>query len=160
MVENEGLRTKLRAAAYDQSKVTDASHLIVITRRTDARENITRELIERTAATQNVRHSDLDGLKQMVQGGMERQTGDQVDAWIKAQTYLPLGVMIETAALMNIDTCPMEGFNPAEVDQILGLKEKNLTSSSILAIGHRGDDPAAKRPKVRRAFDEVVEFIK
>jgi len=160
VVENPEIRAKLRQAAYGQPKVTDAPYLIVITRRTDARENISRELIERTAATHGVQHSDLDALKQMVDGGISRQTEAEVDAWVRAQTYIPLGMMIETAALLGIDAGPMEGFNPAEVDKILGLKEKNLASTSMLALGHRGEDPYAKKPKVRRKFEDVVEFIK
>ncbi len=160
VVENPELRAKMREASYGQPKVTDAAYIIVVARRIDARQNIAQELIERTAKTHNVQHSDLDGLRQMVDGGMARQTEEQVDAWVKGQTYIPLGIMIETAALLGIDAGPMEGFNPVEVDKILGLKEKNLASTSMLALGHRGDDPAANRPKVRRHFDEVVEFIK
>ena len=160
VVENPEIRGKLREASYGQPKVTDAAYLIIITRRTDVRENITHELIERTAAAQKVQHSELDGLRQMVEGGIERRTEDEVDSWIKAQTYIALGMMIETAALLGVDAGPMEGFNAGEVDNILGLREKNLTTTTMLALGHRGEDPAAKRPKVRRAFDEVVEFLK
>lgn len=160
VVENPEVRAKLRAVSFDQTKVTDAPYLIVIARRTDARQNITPELIERTAKTHNVQHAELDGLKQMVEGGIKRHTDESLDSWVKSQTYIALGIMLETAALIGIDSCPMEGFMASEVDKILGLQEKNLASTSMLALGHRGEDPSAKRPKVRRAFDEVVEFIK
>jgi len=80
-------------------------------------------------------------------------------AWIKAQTYIALGMMIETASLLNIDNCPMEGFDPTQIDTILGLKEKNLATATILAIGYRGDDVYASKPKVRRAYDEAIEII-
>lgn len=160
VVENQELRQKLRAASYDQSKVTDAAYLIIITRRTDVRENIAKELIERTAEIQNVKTEDLDPLRQMAEGGIARMDDHALDAWAKAQTYIPLGMMIETAALMGIDAGPMEGFSNEQVDAILGLKEKNLASTTILTLGHRGDDSAAKRPKVRRKFEDVVEFIK
>lgn len=159
VIENPELRAKLREASYGQPKVTDAAYLIVIARRTDVRENIARELIERTAAVQNVEHNQLSGLREMVEGGIEQRTEEEVDSWIKSQTYIPLGMMVETAAMIGVDAGPMEGFNAAEVDKILGLKEKNLASTTMLALGHRGDDPAAKRPKVRRPFDEVVEFM-
>jgi nitroreductase len=53
----------------------------------------------------------------------------------------------------------MEGFDPIVVDEVLGLKEKNLKSLTMLALGYRGEDPTALRPKVRRSFDEVIEFI-
>jgi len=68
-------------------------------------------------------------------------------------------MMIETASLLGIDNGPMEGFDPAAVDELLGLKEKNLKSLTMLALGYRAEDPASLRPKVRREFDEVVEVL-
>jgi hypothetical protein len=53
----------------------------------------------------------------------------------------------------------MEGFSPEKFDEILNLKEKNLKSAAILAVGYRGDDATSTRPKVRRTYDEVVEVI-
>jgi nitroreductase len=67
--------------------------------------------------------------------------------------------MVETAALLGIDNCPMEGFDPEQIAQILGLSAKNLYPVAMIAFGYRGDDAFAKLPKVRRSFDEVVEFI-
>jgi nitroreductase len=160
VVESTELRQKLRAASYDQPKVTDAAYLIIIARRTDVRANIAKELIERTAEIQNVKPEDLDPLKQMAEGGIARMDDHALDAWAKAQTYIPLGIMIETAALMGIDAGPMEGFSNEQVDAILGLKEKNLASTTMLTLGYRGEDPAAKRLKVRRKFEDVVEFVK
>lgn len=160
VVENKELRQKLRAAGYDQSKITDASYLIIIARRTDVRQNIANELIERTADIQKVKHEDLGGLRQMAEGGISRHDDQSLDTWARSQTYIPFGIMIHTAALLGIDAGPMEGFNAEQVDEILGLKEKNLKSTTMLTLGHRGEDPAAERPKVRRKFEDVVEFIK
>ncbi len=160
VVSNPEIRAKIRAVSYDQTKVTDASHLIVVARRTDVRENIARELVERTAKTQGKDISELKGLEDMVTGAISYKAGDTVDAWAQAQTYIPLGMMIETSALLGIDTGPMEGFSGAEIDEILGLKEKNLATVTMLALGYRGDDEFADLPKTRRLFDEVVEFVK
>ncbi|MFA6077543.1 MAG: NAD(P)H-dependent oxidoreductase [Candidatus Paceibacterota bacterium] len=160
VVSNPEIRAKIRAVSYDQTKVTDASHLIVIARRTDVRENITRELVERTAKTQGKDISELKGLEDMVAGAISHKAGDAVDAWAQAQTYIPLGMMMETSALLGIDAGPMEGFSGAEIDEILGLKEKNLATVTMLALGYRGDDEFADLPKTRRSFDEVVEFVK
>ncbi len=160
VVENAEIRAKLREASYGQSKVTDASHLIVIARRTDAREKIVDELIERTAKTQGKDPSELAGLRQMVEGGISAKDDAQLDAWVRAQTYIPLGVMVETAALLGVDSGPMEGFDPAAVDAILGLADQHLTATTMLALGTRGDDHAASRPKVRRAFEEATAFVR
>lgn len=159
VIENPELRGKISEAAWGQPKVTQASHLIVIARRTDVRENITNELIERSSKTQGVAPEALNGLKEMVSGAIARRSDAELDVWVRNQAYIALGVMIETASLLGIDNGPMEGFDPAKVDEILGLKEKNLTSTTLLALGYRAES-SVLRPKVRRAFDEVVEFIK
>lgn len=159
VVNNPEIRAQLRAAGYDQSKFTDASHLIVLARRTDS-ENISNELIERTAAAQGKTAEDLAGLKQMVDGSIAFKTGTNTfDSWTAAQTYIALGIMVETAALMGIDSCPMEGFDAQKIDEILGLTDKKLATVTILALGYRGDDAYATLPKTRRNFDEVVEVI-
>lgn len=158
VVTNKDVRAKLREASYGQSKVTDAPYLIVIASRTNAH-RMAPERIARTAATFGVDPSALDGFKQMIEGGVASRDAAANLAWMKAQAYIPLGMMIETAALLGVDAGPMEGFDPSRVNEILGLDAQNLTAATMLALGYRGDDAAAARPKVRRAFDEVVQFV-
>ncbi|MEK7588989.1 MAG: NAD(P)H-dependent oxidoreductase [Patescibacteria group bacterium] len=151
---------ELRAKVGKQPKMTEASHLIVITYRTDIVENITKERIERTAKIQNQKIEDLDGLKKSIENTIQKKESEGIlESWIRSQSYIPLGIMIETASLLGIDNGPMEGFDPAHVDEVLGLKEKKLKSLTMIALGYRGEDPAALRPKVRREFDEVIEII-
>jgi len=160
VVKSPEIRAQLRAAAYDQTKVTDASHLIVIASRTDATALVP-ELIARTSKAQGKKPEELAGLKGMVDGTIARFAGNTaaLNGWLKLQSYIALGSMIETAALLGVDTCPMEGFDPAKVNEILGLSKKNLAVSTILAVGYRGDDPYAKLPKTRRSAGEVIEVI-
>ncbi|MBP7133916.1 NAD(P)H-dependent oxidoreductase [Patescibacteria group bacterium] len=160
VVENPALREKLRVAAYGQPKVTDAAVLIVFARRTDVREHIAQELLDRAAAQQHVSLESLEGLRNMAEGGIAAKNDVELQAWIRSQVYIPLGIMIQTASLLEIDNCPMEGFNPTAVDEILGLTAQNLASVCMLALGGRGADPAAARQKVRRPFEEVVQFLK
>lgn len=160
VIENAEIRQKIQAASYGQPKVSEASHLVVIARRTDAREKIVGERITRTAKIQNQEESSLDGFKQMLDGVIGSRDDAALDAWNARQAYIALGMMMETASLLGVDNAAMEGFDPSAVDEILGLKEKNLTSTVMLALGYRGEDASAERPKVRRDFDEVVEFVK
>ena len=160
VVENKDLREKIRAASYDQSKVTDASHLIVIAIRKD-HENMSKELIARAMKIQNKKEEDLTGLKQMADNFISSKDGaNKIYEWFLSQSYIPLGVMMETAALLKIDTCPMEGFDQNKIDEILGLGAKNLTAATILVVGYRGNDPYALLPKIRREENEVIEIIK
>lgn len=156
VVENPALRAKLREASYGQPKVTDASHLIVIATRTDV-SVLPDELISRAAVQEGVTPESLAGWRAMAEQAIARP--DAVE-WSRRQAYIPLGIMMTAASLLNVDTCPMEGFDTQKVDEVLGLKEKNLGSVFMLTIGYRGDDPAAKRHKVRRPFAEAVQVIK
>lgn len=159
IVHNPEIREKIKAASYNQTKVTDASHLIIIAQRTDA-QNLISETLTRTAKNQGKTEVELTGLRNMVEGAVNQfaQESDR-QAWLRAQTYIPLGMMIETAALLNIDAGPMEGFDRLAVDSILKLSEKNLTSATMLALGYRGNDPFADLPKTRQAPHEVFITI-
>jgi nitroreductase len=159
VVTDPEVRAKLREAAYGQPQVTDASHLIVITRRTDA-ENIAPELVARTAKAQGKEVSDLEGLSKMATGGiMGIPEGAVRDGWLAGQTYIPLGMMMTAASMLGVDNAAMGGFVNAKVDEILGLPEKHLASVSFMVLGYRGDDAYSKMPKVRRTIDEVVERV-
>lgn len=160
VVENKEVREKLKEAGYGQPKIAEASHLIVIARRTDLRENVANERIERTAKIYAADPSTLDGLRRMIEGTIAGKSDEVLNAWAIAQTYIPLGVMVETASLLGIDSAPMEGFVNEKFDEILGLKEKNLTATVLLALGYRGEDKYASMTKVRRDFADVVEFVK
>ncbi|MEI6510790.1 MAG: NAD(P)H-dependent oxidoreductase [Candidatus Uhrbacteria bacterium] len=159
VVENPELRAKLRAVSYGQTKVTDATHIVVMAARTDV-SALAGELVERTARIQGVDAASLDGLKNMVDGYVAGMSAEKALAYAREQTFIALGMMVETAALLGVDSCPMGGFDQAGVDALLGLSAQNLTACSMLAVGYRGDDETASRPKVRRAFDEVVEFVR
>ena len=160
VVQNKEIRQKLREAGDNQPKITEASHLIVLAYRTDIEASLAKERVDRTAKIQNQDPKDLEGLKTSLEKTVARKAKDgTLEAWVAHQAYIPLGIMLETAALLHIDAGPMEGFTPEKVDEVLGLKEKNLRSITMLALGYRGEDPASARPKVRRAFNEVIEFV-
>ncbi|HTH93064.1 MAG TPA: NAD(P)H-dependent oxidoreductase [Candidatus Paceibacterota bacterium] len=154
VVNNPEVRASLRAAGYDQAKITDASHLIVIAVRTDA-DHLPDELVARTAAAQGKQPEDLQGLKDMASGAIARRSSATA-AWLSAQTYIPLGVMVETASLLGVDNAPMEGFDVAKVNEILGLDAKNLSAVTMLALGYRAEEPW---PKARRQSSDVIEII-
>lgn len=156
VVRNSQLRKRLFDEASPQAKVIEASHFVVIARRTDVRKNITAERLTRTAEASGTSVESLGGLKDMINGFIKGLDDRQLDAWTTNQAYIPLGMMLETAALLGVDAGPMEGFNKEGFDKILGLTDHNLASVVAIGFGYRGDDPAAERPKVRRSLKDVV----
>ncbi len=156
VVNDPEMRAKIREAGYDQRKISEASHLVVIATRTDA-EAMPDERIARTVATSGLPESEFEGFRAMMVGAISARPAETRVWWLKAQTYIPLGIMIATASLLGIDTGPMEGFDTDAVDKLLGLREKNLTATTMLALGYRAEEP--KLPKVRREYGDVVEII-
>lgn len=157
VVNDPETRSKLFEASK-QPKVTDASHLIVLAYKTNI-EEIIKERLERTARIQNQKVEDLEKYKLFLENGTQNKKDLELEFWLKAQTYIPLGIMTQTASLLGIDNCPMEGFENEKVDEILNLKNQNLKSVTMLALGQRGIDPQSEKPKIRKSFEEVVTFI-
>jgi nitroreductase len=80
--------------------------------------------------------------------------------WAARQAYLALGNFMTSAALMGIDTCPMEGFEPEEYDKILDLSSKGLASVVCCAVGYRAaDDKCATQKKVRFPREHVIHIV-
>jgi nitroreductase len=151
VVENPEIRKQLG----QQPKMTEAPALIVITYRTDAQQLID-ENIARAAKTHDKTQEELQGFRDM-QEGSANSKGENVVWWLKSQVYLPLGIMLEAAALLGVDGGPMEGFDPENVAKVLQLPA-NRKVAAMLALGYRLEGPARK--KVRQSFDEAVVLVK
>jgi len=160
VVQDPETRAKLRAAGYNQAQITDASALFVFASLTNLDEAFGKKFIDLVAHTRSVDRASLEGLEQMVLGTLSSRTDDQKLAWSHKQTYIALGVLVSEAAELGIDAAPMEGFDAAQFDEILGLKEKGLTTSVIAAVGFRAeDDVYSKMIKVRRPKSELFIHV-
>ncbi|MYN29864.1 NAD(P)H-dependent oxidoreductase [Duganella levis] len=158
VVKNPDLRAKIREVAWGQAQVTDASHLLVFA----AWDNITPERIDAAFDyTNEVRGFVNEGWeayrKQLHAIIAARTEQANFDAAAR-QAYIGLGVALVAAAEQGVDSTPMEGFDPAAVDQILGLKERHLRSVVILPVGYRKADSdwLVNLKKVRRPHDKFV----
>jgi nitroreductase len=160
VVENPQARAGVRAGTFDQPKVTDASHLIVIARRRDTRENMVADRVARIALASGVDPATLADARTALAASLGSMDDETLDNWNARQAYLPFGFMMFAAALLGIDVGVAGIGDQAAVDAALDLPAKNLTANAVLAVGYRGDDAAALRPKVRRSFEDAVMFVK
>ncbi len=158
VISDAKLREKLKEAAWNQPQITDASQLIVLAARTDVNEKFVKDYVKRIADTRKISVESLKGYEEMMVGSMTQKINDNsIDNWAARQVYIALGMMLETAALKNIDACPMEGFDKAKFDEILNLKKDNLTSVVLMVVGYRAsDDHAAQYAKVRFDQKEII----
>jgi nitroreductase len=161
VVTNPELRQELLPHTWKQSQVVDASHLVVFAIRKDIQAADVDRFLERMSAVQKTPVENLAGFGNVVKGFIDRPPYPlDVNEWSKRQLYIALGEFMTAAAMMGIDTCPLEGFMPAEYDRVLGLTEKGYAATVLCAAGYRAaDDKSADRPKVRYETAEVVEYI-
>jgi nitroreductase len=156
VVENPELRKALRGAAYNQTQITDASHLVVLATLKEITPQVVDHFFERISAVRGVPVDALKDYKGMVQGSVTG-LGDRVQAWTQKQAYIVLGNLLTSAALLGIDACPMEGFDAAGFDKILGLDSTSYASVAVAALGYRAaDDAYASMKKVRFSAEELI----
>jgi nitroreductase len=156
-VKNPELREKLKAAAWGQTQITDASNLFIFAAKTNITESDADAFIVEVAAIRNIPVDSLTGYEDMIKGAITSRSSDELTAWATKQAYIGLGVLLSAAALENIDASPMEGFDSKQFDEILGLKELGLTTVVIAPVGYRSENDAyANLAKVRVSTDNLV----
>lgn len=160
IIENSDVRSKLRKASYDQSQITDASYLLVLANKSTFDESLVDNYIDKVIETRGVTKADVEGYSQMMKGALLGLPETQKNSWTANQTYIALGNLMTIAAEMEIDTCPMEGFDKSQYNEILGLNEKNLNAAVVLAIGYRSsEDQTQNYPKVRYSKERIITHI-
>ncbi len=160
VVKDENLRREIRKNAWNQEQVTDASHLIILCSLKKIDEEYIKNVVVQIAKSKGVPHQSLENYEQLIRGSVLSKTIYESSQWMKKQVYLALGMFLSACAQRGIDACPMEGFDPKKVDEILGLDAKGLESVVLCPIGYRSqDDRYSSLKKVRFERSEVfIEF--
>ena len=160
VIRSRELREAIREAAFNQAQITDGSHLLVFAAwddYTDARiDALAQQMSEERGASDKLQ-AYYDNLKaQYVPRDAEVNY-----AHAARQAYIALGFALAAAAELEVDSTPMEGFVPAKVDALLGLKERGLRSVVLLPLGvrHAAGDGLLPMPKVRRSKEDMVVEI-
>jgi nitroreductase len=161
IVTSAELKEKLKPFSWNQSQVTDCSHYVVFA----IQKNLTAEHVDRfVARTAELRGDPIDAIANyrnlMVNDVVDGARSFNVNEWSTRQVYIALGNFMTSAALLGVDTCPMEGIEPVNYDRVLGLPVKGLTTVVACAAGYRsGSDKYAGLAKVRFLKSEVLETL-
>jgi nitroreductase len=159
-IENKTIRERLREAAYGQPQLTEASHVFVFANFTSYGPDKVDAFIKLSAETNNLPEESSNAYRDMLNGMIGSMSQEQVSTWNSKQAYIALGALLSAAAEQQIDAAAMEGFDKAKFDEILGLKEKGLTSVCIGAVGYRSPEDANQfLKKVRKPMDQLFETI-
>jgi len=158
VVSNPELKEKIKSIAFGQSQITDSSHLLVFA----AWDNYTEERIRGVYAHANSERglpdsANADFVNQMVTI-FTSKTADESYQHAAKQSYIGFGLAIAQAAELKVDATPMEGFDPEALDELLGLKELGLRSTTILPLGYRdqNNDWLVNLKKVRSPLNEFA----
>jgi len=158
VVRDPEVRQKLVEHSWGQTQVAEASHVVVFTIKKNVDAAYVDHYIARMSEVQGTPIDVLQGFANVVKGFLDRMSPEEIDIWTAKQAYIALGQFMTTAALLNIDTCPMEGIIPAKYDEVLGLD--GYATKVVCPAGYRAaDDKSAARPKVRFPTEEVVQYI-
>ncbi len=160
VIRNPELRQQLVGHSWGQKQVSDASHLVVFAIKKHVDKEYIDRYIARMAEVQQVPVEALQGFEKVVKDFLDRMSPAEIDTWATRQTYIALGEFMTAAAMLGVDTCPLEGFIPAKYDEVLGLTAQGYASVVLCAAGYRAaDDKSANRAKVRFATEEMVQYV-
>ena len=157
VITNEALKAKLRPVCWDQIQITSCSHLVVVLAGIESvkpESGLPKKRFERREMPQEKLDFYLnlyaDHLKETL------SSDENIYAWTSKQTYIASANMMSAAAVLGIDSCPIEGLERDKVEEILGLDLSKFRVAMLLPFGYRINEQSKQ---LRLPFDEVVEFI-
>ena len=160
IVENPEIREQLKAAAYGQTQITDSSQLFIFANDLNAGPESVAAYIQNISETRGIPTEALGGFADMMNGVISNLSQEAKNIWTAKQTYIALGTLLAAAADLKIDATPMEGFNPAAFNEILGFDKLGLNASVIATVGYRHDeDDTQHYKKVRKSHEELFITI-
>lgn len=159
VITNQDIKNSLVAESWGQRQIADASHVVVFAVKHPLTAGDVRRFIERTSEIQGTPMEKLAGYEKMIVGFLDKPPYPlDIKEWASRQLYIALGNFMTSAALLGVDTCPMEGLNPSAYDKVLGLEGSGYHTVAACPAGYRADGcKYAALPKVRYHADDVID---
>ncbi|GET24806.1 NAD(P)H-dependent oxidoreductase [Prolixibacter sp. NT017] len=157
VISNKELKEKMKPIAWDQSQLTDASHVLVFAAWENYTEEKIKEVFSRTIKERGLPETAMDAYRERLWGMYSQMPEEWHFHHAAKQAYIAFGLAIAAAAEQKVDATPMEGFDAAAMDELLNLKEKGLRSVTILPLGYRDEnnDWLVNMKKVRTPKDQL-----
>ncbi len=162
VVTNTALREQIKPNAWNQGQITDGSHLLVFAAWDDYTTERINMMFDLTNEQRGFKNEGWEAYRQMLLSSYPQRGAEVNFQHAARQAYIGLGSALLAAAEVGVDSTPMEGFDPAKVDEILGLRALGLRSVILLPLGYRAaeGDWLVNLKKVRRARDQFVIEMK
>ena len=161
ITDNE-TKSIIKEIAWNQSPVTDCSHLLVFAAWDHYTEDRINHMFDLTNEIRGFKNEGWENYRQMLLSSYPQKNSEENFEHAARQTYIAFMAAITQAAYEGLDSTPMEGFDADSLDKILGLREKGLRSTLLLPIGYKNatKDWLVNLVKVRKPMKELVTFIK
>lgn len=160
IVEKKEIKNDLKKASFNQSQISDASHIFVFCNSTKIVENDIDTYIKNKAAIQNKTISEISGYGDFLKDTLLKKEHNKISTWTANQVYIALSHLMTFCPSLGIDSCPIEGFESLKYNEILKLNNRNLNSTVVAAVGYRSNtDSSQYEKKIRKSNDELFETI-
>ncbi|PHQ56837.1 MAG: NAD(P)H-dependent oxidoreductase [Lutibacter sp.] len=157
VIQNKELQEKFVEYSYFQRQVADASHLLVLCIENDTTVDDVNAYFDLEKETRGTSEKVVSTFRNQLVEMYKTKTLEEKQLSAVYQTYIALGNLMTVCAVEGIDSCPMEGFIPEKIDELLNLKDLNLKSVLMLPVGFRADDDVMNgMQKVRKPLTETV----
>lgn len=161
VITNQELKEKIRPVAWNQSVITDCSHLLVFAAWDTYTADRINKMFDLTNDIRGFKNDGWENYRQMLLGSYPQRDAEENFNHAAKQAYIAFSQAISAAAFQGLDSTPLEGFEAGAVDEILGLREKGLRSCVMLPIGYRNesDDWLVNLKKVRKSKEDLITLI-
>lgn len=158
VVQNPELKAQLRTASWNQKQVTDCSHFVVFAHHPEVTEADVFRFLDAMAAARNIPRENLNGYGGVILRDLMGPRRAVLSEWTARQSYIALGNFMTSAAMLGVDTCPMEGLDPLKYDEILGLNPTRYRTVVACAAGYRSSaDRFSGEAKIRYPKEELFD---
>ena len=157
IITDKKTKQDMVSMCYGQLQVKDASHVLVLAIHDEVTEKDIDAHFDNVVSIRGTSEDILSKYRKELKDFVNSRTQKELENWCINQAYIALGNLMTVCAVEQIDSCPMEGFIPEKVDELLSLKELNLKSVLLLPVGYRSkDDMFAELKKVRKDIKETI----
>ncbi|WP_109829468.1 NAD(P)H-dependent oxidoreductase [Reichenbachiella versicolor] len=160
IIEDQAIKDQLVPASWGQKQVADASHVFVFCNNTSVGDTEIDSYLDLKSKVNNIPSENLKGYGDFMKSKITELPEDVLNNWTARQTYIAATNLMSMCAELEVDSCPMEGFDPAQYNEILGLNDKNLNAVVVVPVGYRSEEDATQHAaKVRKPAEELFELI-
>lgn len=161
VVKNQAIKEAIRPVAWNQSMITDCSHLLVFAAWDTYTAERINKMFDLTNEVRGFKNEGWENYRQMLLNNYPQKDAEENFNHAAKQAYIAFSAAIIAAAYEGVDTTPIEGFDPTAVDEILDLRAKGLRSCVLLPIGYRNADKdwLVNLKKVRKSTEDLVTVL-